>query len=166
MRRNLQHFHPSESFNQSQRRRNQDEARDSYVRRLRALPTFNGGSYKDLIEFTEVADSIYFRCINDKEEREFYDQMHTQLRGESRNVALNMNDADCPEIKDKLLSYFGHLSNKHILTSQIENLHQEKDETLTQYADRARKLLTERNMTYHYLSEEQSNEHNRTARKA
>lgn len=117
-------------------------------------------------EFIEVADSLYNTCSNDAEENEFYDQVNTQLRGEARNVAMRMTNLQWHSLKKNLLSNFEVLSNKNILMSQIENLRQEKDESLSQYAERTRKLLNEKNITYTAISEEQRAEHNRTARKA
>lgn len=56
--------------------------------------------------------------------------------------------------------------NKDIVNSKIENLRQEKDETLNQYVDRTRKLLQEENTIYKNLTEEQREEHNKIARRA
>lgn len=140
--------------------------RESYLRRLRVLPSFSGESYKELKNFIEVADSLSHTATNQAENQEFYDQMITQLRGEPRTIALDMQNYDWPDIRSKLLQHFEYLSNKILLTSQIENLRQEKDETLAQYAERVRKLLNEKNITYTFISEEQRAEHNRTARKA
>lgn len=65
-----------------------------------------------------------------------------------------------------LLSKFAFLSNKNVLTSQIENLHQEQNESLTQYTERARRLLRKRNSIYSHLTEEQRTENNRLVRRA
>ncbi|XP_055305774.1 protein kinase 4-like [Sitodiplosis mosellana] len=53
-----------------------------------------------------------------------------------------------------------------VLTSQLENMRQEKDESLAKYAERARKMLQEKNSVYKVLTEDQKLEHNRMARKA
>lgn len=87
-----------------------------------------------------------------------------QLRGEAKQNALRHND--WPSIASALSDQFSYLSNQEIIISQLDNLHQEQKETLSEYAERARKLLKQRNSTYNFLSDEQKKEHNRTARKA
>lgn len=156
--------YPDQDLNRSVR--TESTPRDSYLRRLITLPAFSGESYKELKNFIEVADGLFHTATMEIENKEFYDQMITQLRGEARVIVLAMDNYDWLNIKKKLLQHFEYLSNKNVLASQIENLRQEKDETLSQYAERARKLLNEKNMTYTYISEEQRTEHNRTARKA
>lgn len=89
-----------------------------------------------------------------------------QLRGEAKRTVLELGDESWNGIRSLLLEYFAYLSNKNILTSQLENLRQEKNETLTTYAERARELLQEKNATYDYLTPEQKEEHNRLAKKA
>lgn len=143
-----------------------ERARETFLRRLRSIPKFNGDSYKDLREFIDIMETLQSFCINYTEENELYEHMFLQLRGEAKSVVLNLQVNDWGSIKDVLLEHFSYLSNQSILISKIENLQQNKNETLTEYADRARKLLRERDATYCYLSEEQKREHNRTARRA
>lgn len=144
----------------------QNAPRKSYIRRLTTIPKFSGDTYQELRDFIDISEALYYSCVNQAEENEFFDQMTLQLRGEARNLILKMNSPNWEQIKAALLKYFAFLSNKDVLISQIENLHQEKDETLTKYAERARKLLKEKNMTYNFLTEEQRSEHNRQARRA
>lgn len=82
--------------------------------------------------------------MNQFEESEFFEQMLLQLRGEARQVIINyinQYDSNWLNIKAKIFSHFVHLANKDISNSQLENLKQEKDESLTKFAERARKML-------------------------
>lgn len=140
--------------------------RDTFLRRLRSIPKFDGEGYAQLKEFIEVVDSLYISCANQSEEDELSQQTLLQLRGEARNIIMALGDTDWRSIKSKLLKYFKYLANKDILTSQLENVRQLKDESLAVYADRVRKLLRDKNATYAYMTEEQKSEHNRIARKS
>lgn len=140
--------------------------RESYLKRLKEIPKFSGESHLHLKDFIEISDSLYISHKNDAEETEFMDTVMLRLRGEARDSIINLESTTWKDIRDKLLSHFSYLSNKDILTSQIENLKQEKDESLIKYSERVRKLLMERNSTYNFLTEDQRQEHNRQARKA
>lgn len=140
--------------------------RNSYLKRLKEIPKFSGESHQQLKEFVEIADSLYSSHRNGAEEREFLEHMMLRLRGEARDAVMNLDCMVWKDVRDKLLSHFSYLSNKDILTSQLENLKQEKDESLIKYSERVRKLLMERNSTYNFLTEDQRLEHNRQARKA
>lgn len=135
--------------------------RETFLRRLRCIPKFNGENYSQLKEFIEVSESLYISCLNEAETNELYEQILLQLRGEARNVVIALNNPNWEIIKNKLLKYFSHLANKEILTSQLENARQEENETLTAFADRVRKLLREKNATYSHTNEEQRMEYNR-----
>lgn len=140
--------------------------RDTFLRRLRCIPKFNGDSFQQMKEFIDVVDSLYISATNENEESELSEQTLLQLRGEARNIIMSLNNSNWSSVKNKLLKHFNYLANKEILTSQLENAHQEENETLGAYADRVRKLLTDKNQTYSYMTEEQKLEHNRTARRA
>lgn len=140
--------------------------RDSFLRRLRLIPKCDGSALKELRDFIEISEPLFYSSVNESEENEFYEQMYLQLRGEARRVVLELEDTTWESVKSKLLSYFSYLSNKDILNCQIENLRQEKDESLTKYSERVRKLLQEKNSLYGYLTEEQKKEHGRMARRA
>lgn len=144
----------------------QAKPRDTFLRRLRCIPKFNGESYAQLKEFMEVSESLYISCDNEAEETEFYQQMLLQLRGEARTVVTSINNPDWEKIKGKLLKYFSYLSNKEILTSQLENARQEENESLNAFADRVRRMLREKNATYSFMTEDQKQEINRMARKS
>lgn len=146
--------------------RNNNKPRESFLRRLRSVSKFNGYSYQSLKDFVETIDTLYISCANEEEHNELYEHMILQLRGEARHVVLNLHNTDWETIKQTLLKHFDYLSNKNILASQLENLHQEKDETLTEYAKRTRKLLSDKNATYNYLTEDLRMEHNRMARRS
>lgn len=155
----------SRNFERPSRNISKEKPRDSYIRRLRLLPIFNGESYKQLQEFLEIAETLYYAYINNLERTEFMDTMSLQIRGEAREIIGNIYDKNFEEIKNSLSHHFAHLNNKNIVSSQLENLRQETNETISAYADRARKLLREKNMTYSHLTEELRLEHNRLARK-
>lgn len=145
---------------------NSARPRDTFLRRLRCIPKFNGDTFPQLKEFIDVVESLYVSCANENEENELYEQILLQVRGEARNIVMALNNPEWETIKNKLLSHFSYLANKEILTSQIENARQEEKETLNEYADRVRKLLKEKNATYAYMTEDQKLEYNRLARRS
>lgn len=146
--------------------RMQETVRTSFLKRLKLIPKFSGDTYKEMKDFLDISGTLYCSCANEAEEREFYEHLVLQLRGECKSLVNNLPYLDFELIKDTLLKYFAHLSNKDIVQSQIENLHQEKKETLTEYTERVRKLLKEKNLYYNNMNEEQRSEQNRLARRA
>lgn len=140
--------------------------RESYLKRLQKLPIFNGESYEQLRDFLEIAQTLNNSYLNQDEMIEFIETLSLQLRGEARDIVGNLHGSTFDEMKNALLKHFSYLSNREVVTSKLENLHQEPNETLTAFADRARKLLREKNRLYNHLSEDQRLEHNRLARKA
>lgn len=140
------------------------QCRKSFMKYLDNIPLFSGDSREDLMNFIEICDTIDAFCSNEYEYAEFITKISFQLRGEARSVLST--DTDWMNIKERLKSKFKYLSNRTVLDSQIENLRQEKDESLVKYADRARKLLNEKNKSFYSLSEEQKEEHDRIARKS
>lgn len=140
------------------------QCRKSFMKYLDNIPLFSGDSREELMNFIEICDTIDAFCSNEYEYSEFITKVSFQLRGEARSVLST--DTDWMNIKERLKSKFKYLSNRTVLDSQIENLRQEKDESLVKYADRARKLLNEKNKSFYSLSEEQKEEHDRIARKS
>lgn len=140
--------------------------RKTFMYRLREVPKFNGESYQQLIDFIDAMDTLSYSCINTSESNELQTQMLLQLRGEARSIISNLDTRDWYSVKNKLKAHFAYLSNRNVITSQLENLRQGENETLSEYADRARKLLKERNSTFGHITEDQRAEHNRTARRA
>lgn len=136
----------------------------SFIRYIKKIPSFSGQSHEDLINFIEICDTINALCINDSEYNEFITNIIFQVRGEARSALPDSHE--WTDIRKNLLSSFKYLSNRTILDSQIENLRQEKDESLTKYGERARKLLSEKNRSFNSISEEQKMEHDRIARKS
>lgn len=157
---------PQSNVPNETRQQNSERARHSYLRRLKTIPAFSGNSYTELREFFDVVDILHSSIQNDTEEVEFYDQLLLQIRGEAKNAIESLSNSDWQTIKEKLQTYFSHMANKDIVNSKLENLKQEKNETLSEYIERARKLLQEKNLIYNRLSEEQRNEHNKIARRA
>lgn len=143
-----------------------DKPRESYLRRLRSIPIFDGDSFKQLRDFIDISESLFYSSNNNSEKNEFFEQTLLQIRGEARNVVKNIDEQNWELIKNTLLSHFDYLANKELITSKLENLRQEKKETLSEFADRTRKLLREKNGVYKLLTEDQKAEHERLARKA
>lgn len=139
------------------------QCRESFMKYLDNIPLFSGQSREDLMNFVEICDTINSFATNESEYVEFITKVTFQLRGEARSVLSD--DIEWVNIKERLLCKFSYLSNRSILDSQIENLRQEKDESLVKYAERARKLLIEKNKSFYSLTEEQRAEHDRIARK-
>lgn len=100
--------------------------RDSFLRRLRLIPKFDGTSYKDLKEFIDTGDTLFSSARPNSERSELYEHLVLQLRGEAKRVVSELRDLNWVEMRFLLLEHFAHLSNKNILTSQLENLRQEK----------------------------------------
>lgn len=117
-------------------------------------------------DFIDIFDTLYMSVTNYTEENELYDQLLLQIRGEAKNSLHNINQSDWPTMKNQILTYFSHLSNKDIINSKIENLRQEKNESLSDYIERARRMLREKNNIYKNLTQEQKEENNRLARRA
>lgn len=160
-----QNFHNLNENNASDKNVN-TKPRSSFLRRLKSIPIFNGESHDSMEDFIDIVDTLFLSILSQNEEIEFYDQLFLQIRGEAKNSIADIDQYDWQMIKDKILKYFSYLSNKDIINSKLENLRQEKNETLNDYIDRARKLLREKNSIYKNLTEEQREENNRMARKA
>lgn len=143
-----------------------EKPRKTFLYRLNNIPIFNGESFSQLKEFIDVVDSLSLTTKNEAEKNELYEQVLLQLRGEAKTVIGDMNNADWITIKENLLKYFNFLANKEILTSQLENVHQEQNESLNAYADRVRNLLRKKIATYSFVTEDQKLELNRLARKS
>lgn len=164
------HFHDNtrRPFNDITNRANNHIAlaRKSFLKRLEAIPIFRGESYSELRDFMDIADTLYVTILNQNERDEFYHQLILQIRGEARNAIADLDETNWQTIRNRLREYFSYLANKDIINSKLENLRQLKNEPISTFADRARKLLREKNSTYMGLSEDQKIEHNRTARRA
>lgn len=104
-----------------------NKPRDTFLRRLRLIPIFNGETFAQLREFIEVAESLFISRKYISEEDEFYEQILLQLRGEARNIVLTLNEVNWDSIKKALLKNFNYLANKEILMSQLENARQEEN---------------------------------------
>lgn len=127
------------------------------------IPKFNGESYKALRNFLDIANALNESWINKVEKNELIDTLNLQLRSEARNVVGDLYESSFEEMRDKLLKYFAYLVNKEVVTSQLENIRQNEKETMTEYSERARKLLVGKCSTYKFLSDEQKKEYDRKA---
>lgn len=65
----------SANLNTSNNDDSQSDIRHQFLRRLKSIPKFDGNSYKELIEFIDICDTLYASCWNQSEENEFYEQM-------------------------------------------------------------------------------------------
>lgn len=137
-----------------------------FFKRLEELPIFRGESYSELRDFLDIADTLYVMIRNRTEKDEFYHQLLLRIRGEARNALVDLETTNWQTIRNQLREHFSYLANKDIINSKLENLRQQKNEPINTFADRARKLLREKNNIYMSLSEDQRLEHNRTARRA
>lgn len=153
--------------NPQQQNQNNNICRKTFLTRLTSIPIFSGETRDSLTQFIDICDSLYFFCQNMNEYGELLMQIIIQLRGEARLVIneLNENEFDWADIKELLQNKFKYLSNRDIINSKIENLKQEKNESISDFADRTRKLLNEKNRAYNNLTYDQRDEHDRLARK-
>lgn len=156
---NANQMHYDESF-QNQK------CRTTYLKRLTTIPELTGETFENLKLFLEKVDTLFYSAMNDAETCELYEQILLKINGEARDIVMAMGDLDWENIKKSLLDHFSHLCNRNLLTSQLENLKQERDESLEKYTERARKLLRTKNAMYSHLTQEQKSEHNRTAARA
>lgn len=44
---------------------NQNEIRRQFIRRLKSIPKFDGNSYRELIDFIDIADTLFNSCMNE-----------------------------------------------------------------------------------------------------
>lgn len=140
--------------------------RITFLRRLKAIPIFRGETYVELRDFIDIVDTLYVSISSQPEEAEFYDQLILQIRGEARNAIEQLEQTNWRTIREKLRDHFSYLANREIVNSKLENLRQERNESLNAFADRTRKILREKNNMYNGLSEDQKLEYNRIARRA
>lgn len=137
-----------------QQNQNNALVRKSFLRRLESIPIFSGETRSSLMEFIEICDSLFLFCQNENEYSELLMQVMIQLRGQARSALTecNQNDFEWPDIKDLLLKHFKYLCNRDVINSKLENLKQEKTESLTVFAERSRKLLLEKNNSYNIIT--------------
>lgn len=155
----------NQNQNQNQNFNQRGNNREGFIRRIRNMPIFSGESMQKLRDFIQLGNLLFQECQNENERREFYFQVKYCLRGEAREV-LKYTEDDWFLIQAAIKQRFAYLMNRNIINSKLENLHQEQKETLSQYAERARKTLIEKNNSYDEVSREQREDHDRTARKA
>lgn len=143
----------------------QSGIRKNFCRKLRQMPIFSGENLQKLIEFIQVGDLLFDDCQNHEEVDEFYFQVRYSLRGEARETLRYVTN-DWTQIQHKLKEQFAHLMNRDIINSKLENLHQERKESIQQFADRTRKALIEKYNAYEDISKDQREDYNRIAKKA
>lgn len=142
-----------------------NECRKTFLKHLDSVPQFAGESREKLMNFIETCDILDKFKINDAENGELLMKITLQLKGEPR-ASINQNNMIWTSIRENLLKQFHYLSNRDILNSKIENLKQERNESLIQYTERTRRLLTEKNKSYDNITADQKTEHDRITRKA
>lgn len=165
---------PNENTSNLERNRNTSNSRENraytsqdqhcrrtFLRNLDNIPLFSGKSYTELRNFIEICDSINDHFENDAEYNEFMMKVSFQLRGDARSVLTN--NANWAHIKNELFSKYDHLSDLTVLDSKISNLHQEKTESLDNYAKRALDLLTEKNSSFYPMPEKLKTTHEKIA---
>lgn len=102
----------------------------------------------------------------DEEKKELFEHMLLKANKEARRIITQFDTFNWKQIKKEILTHYAHLCNKNLITTQLENIRQNEKETLTEYSERARKLLRTKNAMYSHLTQEQREEHNRIAYKA
>lgn len=145
---------------------NPNGPRNIFLKRLNNIPDFDGESFESFKKFMEKSETLYYSCANEAENSELFEQILLKVNRETRNLIVSLNNLDWETIKTALMKHYAHLCNKNLVTTQLENVKQKKDESLLDYAERARKLLRNKQAMYMNLSEEQRTEYNRTASKA
>lgn len=146
--------------------RNQAKARPIFLKRLSNIPEFDGESFENMKKFLDKVETLYYSSTNNAESDELFEHVLLKVNGEARDLIVSLNNFDWIEIKNALIKHYTHLCNKNLVTTQLENIRQGEKETLTEYSERARKLLRTKNAMYSNLTQEQREEHNRIAYKA
>lgn len=138
---------------------------ENFYRKLRKMPTFSGENLEKMKDFIQSGDLFFGECKNQTESDEFYFQVKYNLRGEAREI-FRYTDNDWLEIRHALKKRFAYLMNRDIINSKLENLHQERGESLQKFAKRAQKTLTEKYSVYDEISNKQREDYNSVARRA
>lgn len=146
--------------------RNSNRARPIFLKRLNNIPEFDGESFENLKKFLDKVETLYYSATNNAESNELFEHVLLKLNGEARDLIVALDHFDWAEMKGALVQHYAHLCNKNLVTTQLENIRQGEKETLTEYSERARKLLRTKNAMYSNLTKEQREEHNRIAYKA
>lgn len=146
--------------------RNSNKARPIFLKRLNNIPEFDGESFENLKKFLDKVETLYYSATNNAESNELFEHVLLKLNGEARDLIVALDHFDWADIKSALVQHYAHLCNKNLVTTQLENIRQGEKETLTEYSERARKLLRTKNAMYSNLTKEQREEHNRIAYKA
>lgn len=88
-----------------------------------------------------------------------------RVNAETRDLIVSLGTRQWERIQSALLKHYHHLSNKTLVTTQIENQSQKNQEQLSEYSEKARKMLKNKLSMYAHLTEEQKNEYSRAAAK-
>lgn len=97
----------SQNENENQ---NTARPRNSFLRRLKSIPAFNGGTYAEMRDLIDVVDTLFVSLQNQTEKIEFYDQLLLQIRGEARKAVESLDRTDWQAIREKLQNYFSYLA--------------------------------------------------------
>lgn len=160
---NFSNFEHNQSNFSQNNRSFSNEPRTVFLKRLNNIPEFDEESFETLKKFIEKSETLYYSCTNEAEVNEFFEQLMLRINSETKNLIISLDNFDWESIKAALMSHYSYLCNKNLITTQLENLKQKKDETLIDFAERARKLLRTKTAMYSQLSKEQRDEYNRLA---
>lgn len=136
---------------QNQKNENYISPRKIFLSRLRDIPIFNAESYSELIDFISTVDILEEVCQNEYEYKEFLIAIRLKLRGRARIVTQNnLNNWD--DIKNILKNNFNYLNNREAKVTELENIRQSTNESLSKYSKRIRKLFDEILNTYECIN--------------
>lgn len=126
--------------------------------KIERIPLFDGQTLKSLNTFINTCDSV-IRTIreygNPQHEVGFYCEIDSKISDRVFHNTFGVQNIEWSVTRRNLLAHYAYLQrNTDVIIATIENLHQEKDEELTKYADRARKLLHELNSAYDPLTQQ------------
>lgn len=140
-----------------------DEPRVIFLKRLNNIPEFNEESFEHLKKFLEKAETLYYQATNNAEDKEWLQHILIRVNSEARNVICSLDERNWDNIKAALMKRYSYLYNKNLVNTELENLKQGQKESLSEYAERARKLLRKKISMYSYVSPEQRQDYDRYA---
>lgn len=140
-----------------------DEPRVIFLKRLNNIPEFNEESFEHLKKFLEKAETLYYQATNTAEDKEWLQHILIRVNSEARNVICSLDERNWDNIKAALMKRYCYLYNKNLVNTELENLKQGQKESLSEYAERARKLLRKKIAMYSYVSPEQRQDYDRYA---
>lgn len=133
---------------------------------LNKIPEFSGDSKKNLDRFITAASIAYKKISNQEQSDSFYEEILRKTSGSALSTVERMTGSRWNEIESALRRRFSYLTvNSDVLRSKIESLRQNKNENISEFAKRARKLVNDRIKSYDCITVDLEHEIEKSALK-